>query len=306
MKLTLAVLAVSPFVLSAQVRIVAPDWTNLNAPYIEELVPVRIAVDGSGSAVFLNAPDPLPDNVVTSIEQSRFNEKQFLGKSVELTIVVRRALTEGRERLLMPDWAHPDDINQLRAAQKYSEKEVTRLERKAEHSEDRQIFASLLAYYTLSAAPDPAIARRRRAELISWFVRNEPESDLLGATYAMINTKGDRLSDPAGFAQIGAQWQAAVTAHPDNPYILDHAVRFLAIPDSNSALHIVNDAKRWNARMRWAGRLYALRASGVTSLDLDTGNMKVDPTTADASSRRMLLSSTSTAEVLSSNVDPVC
>jgi hypothetical protein len=115
----------------------------------------------------------------------------------------------------------------------------------------------------------------------------------------MINTKGDRLSDAVGFAQIAAQWRAAVTAHPDNPYILDHAVRFLAIPDSNSALHIVNDAKRWNARMRWAGRLYALRAVGVTSVDLDTGNVNIDPTAADASSRRILLSSNATAEVLS-------
>ena len=219
-KLTLAVLAISPLVLSAQVRIVAPDWTGLNAPYIEDPVPVQIAVDRSGSAVFLNAPDPLPDNVVSSIEQSRFNEKQFLAKNVELTIVVRRALTEGRERLLMPDWAHPDDVNQLRAAQKYSEKEVTRLERKAEHSEDEQTFASLLAYYTLSPAPDSYIAGRRRAELISWFVRNEPESDLLGTTYAMINTKGGRFSDPAAFAKIAAEWQAAVTAHPENPYIL--------------------------------------------------------------------------------------
>jgi hypothetical protein len=115
----------------------------------------------------------------------------------------------------------------------------------------------------------------------------------------MINTKGDRLSDPAGFAQIRAQWQAAVTAHPENPYILDHAVRFLTIPDSNNALRIVNDAKRWNARMRWAGHLYALRAIGATSVDLDTGNMNIDPAAADASSRRILLSSDSTAEVLS-------
>src|SRR5690349_3531670 len=154
MKLTLAVFAISPLVLSPQVRIVAPDWANLNGPYIDDPVPVRIAVDGSGFAMFLNAPDPLPDNVVRSIEQSRFNEKQFLGKNLELTIIVRRALTEGRERLLMPDWDHPDNINQLRAAQKYSEKEITRLERKAKLSEDKQIFASLLAYYTLSPAAD--------------------------------------------------------------------------------------------------------------------------------------------------------
>ena len=90
MKLTLVLLAVSPLVLSAQVRIVAPDWTKLNGPYIEDPVPVQIAVDGSGSAVFLNTSDPLPNNVVNSIEQSRFNEKQYLGKGLELTIVVRR------------------------------------------------------------------------------------------------------------------------------------------------------------------------------------------------------------------------
>ncbi|NUQ29499.1 MAG: hypothetical protein HOQ35_13430 [Acidobacteriaceae bacterium] len=299
MKVTLAVLTMLPLVLSAQVRVVAPDWTNLNAPYIEDPVPAQIAINDSGHAAVVNAPDPLPDNVVASIEQSRFNEKQYLGKVVGLTIVVRRALTEGRERLLMPDWAHPDNINQLRAAQKYSAKEVTRLERKAEYTEDEQIFASLLAYYTLSLAPDPAIASRRRAELISWFVRTEPESDLLGTTYAMINTKGDRLSDPAGFAEIGAQWQAAVTAHPENAYILDHAVRFLAIPDANSALRIINDAKHWNGRLRWAGRIYALRGIGATSVDLDTGSMNLDAAAADASSRRILLSSKSAAEVLS-------
>lgn len=291
--------AILPLVLSAQIRIIPPDWTNLSSPYIEDPVPVQIAVDARGSAVFVNAPDPLPDNVVTSIEQSRFNEKQFLGKAVQLTIVVRRPLTEGRERLLMPDWVHPDDMNQLRAAQKYSGKEVTRLERRAKHSEDRQTFASLLAYYTLSTDPDPVIARRRRTELISWFVRNEPESDLLGATYAMINTKGDKLSDPAGFAEIAAQWQAAVAAHPENAYILDHAVRFLAVPDSNGALRIVSDAKHWNARMRWAGRIYALRAMGATSVDLDSGIINVAAAAVDATSRSILLSSKSTAEVLS-------
>ena len=51
--------------------------------------------------------------------------------------------------------------------------------------------------------------------------------------------------------------------------------------------------------MRWAGRIYALKAIGATSVDPDTGNINVDPTTADARSRQILLSSTSTEEVLS-------
>lgn len=249
--------------------------------------------------MFVTTPDPLPDNVLSSIEQSRFDDKRYLGKAVELTILVRRALADGREQLLMPDWAHPDDTNQLRAAQKYSQKEVTHLERKAEHSEDSQVFASLLAYYTLSQTPDPAIAERRRADLITWFVRNEPESELLGTTYAMIDTTGARLSDPAGFVEISALWHAAVAAHPGNAYILDHAVRFLAISDANSALRITQEATGWNSRLRWAGRIYALHSIGATAVDLDTGDIRIDRAAVDADSRRILLSSKSTAEVLS-------
>lgn len=110
MKSTLAVLLMWPLVLSAEVRIVAPDWSAVNGPYIEDPVPVQIVVNGAGSAVFVTAPDPLPDNVLSSIEQSRFDDKRYLGKVVELTILVRRALTEGREQLLMPDWDHKSPV----------------------------------------------------------------------------------------------------------------------------------------------------------------------------------------------------
>jgi hypothetical protein len=81
MKIALAVLTILPLILSAQVRVVAPDWTNLNAPYIEDPVPVQVAINGSGHAAVVNAPDPLPDNVVTSIERSCFNERQYLGEN---------------------------------------------------------------------------------------------------------------------------------------------------------------------------------------------------------------------------------
>jgi hypothetical protein len=295
----LACLIMTPLVVNAQVHIVAPDWSNFKAPYVEEAVQIQLGIDGFGSAVFANAAAPLPDNVVNAIEQSSFKEKPFVGKSAELTVVVRRPLTDGRERLLMPDWEIVDYLLHLNEARMYLAKEAERLERKAEHTKDREILATLLAYYTWSPLPDVATAKRRRGELIEWFIDNDPDGDLLGSQLALINTKDDRLSDPAMFAEIASRWKAAVAAHPKDSHILDHAVRFLAVPDSNAALYIVNGAAAWGARMRWAGRIYALRAIGATSIDLDTGNIKVDPSAANTNSRHALLIATSTPEVLS-------
>jgi len=149
--------ALLPLLARAEVRIVAPDWSGIRAPFIEEPVLVKVGVNGSGGPMIVESAEPLPDNVVRALEQSRFNDKKFNGKVAGLTIRVRRPLSEPGMRTLTPDWRTPENHSELRAAKDYSEKEVGRLEKKAQREPDKYVLGSLLSYYTLSQQVDPLL-----------------------------------------------------------------------------------------------------------------------------------------------------
>src|SRR3569833_2402215 len=95
--------ALLPLLARAEVRIVAPDWSGIRAPFIEETVLVKVGVNGSGGPMIVESAEPLPDTVVRALEQSRFNDKKFNGKVAGLTIRVRRPLSEPGMRTLAPD-----------------------------------------------------------------------------------------------------------------------------------------------------------------------------------------------------------
>ncbi|MDE2756641.1 MAG: RNA polymerase subunit sigma-24 [Acidobacteriota bacterium] len=107
--------------------------------------------------------------------------------------------------------------------------------------------------------------RAARTRHILWLVRNRPEAEALGSPEGTI----DRHSDPEGYAEGKNAWLDRLEREPANLKVVEHAVRFFTITDSDLAIELLQQGQlldEGNAKWpRELGHRYSLEIIGEDS-----------------------------------------
>ena len=150
-----------------------------------------------------------------------------------------------------PAW--PQDLGRL-AAQGRSLRaaEAATLERRLlDNPQDLGARAQLVGYYHAGRRADP----RRHTEHVLWFIRNAPESEVLGSRPARISP----MFDAGGYLEAKRAWQRLVQEEPDNVTILRHAAGFHARSEAGFAARLLRRAEAVDpSNPEWAQELAEL------------------------------------------------
>jgi tetratricopeptide (TPR) repeat protein len=113
----------------------------------------------------------------------------------------------------------------------------------------------LLGYYA-SPRSDLADAKDARRKHILWIIKNHPETEIAGTTFASIDLDRDR----DGYEAAKQLWLEQTKAHPKDPAVLGNAAAFLLLRDQYDAEDLLKEAQSLDPKNpSWSdglGRLY--------------------------------------------------
>ena len=122
----------------------------------------------------------------------------------------------------------------------------------AENPQSLSARAQLLGYYYLTGSNDP----EKHAEHVLWFIRNMPESEVVGGPLAQILPR----LNPDGYLEAKAEWLRLIEESPDAVVLLQHAADFLRMRDRALSVSLLERAEAVEpANPHWAtelGRLH--------------------------------------------------
>lgn len=277
---------------------VDPDWGTLTSGFIVEQRQVELGVDANGEPSSLSTKTSVPDPIVRSFAQWRFKTGDF---TVPLQVDVRVPLTPDLERAQSTTWEPAGDVLAaiIKADELNPAKAASLISNLANATEPGNARISLLTYHARKGPADPDSARKARRDLILWFVRNDPQNQILSSPYALVNASGEPLADLEGAALIKQEWLKALKQHPNDDAVVQNAANFLRLSDPNAALRVVL-THHWDKQTRWIGSIAAAGALGVTAFAPDTGTpLAASPIDSTASYRKALLDSRDLKVVLS-------
>ena len=111
--------------------------------------------------------------------------------------------------------------------------------------------AQLLGYYYLTGSNDP----EKHAEHVLWFIRNMPESEVLGGPLAQILPR----LNPDGYLEAKAEWLRLSEENPDAVVLLQYAADFLRVYDPALSVGLLERAEAVEpANPHWATELGGL------------------------------------------------
>lgn len=120
-----------------------------------------------------------------------------------------------------------------------------------DNPQDLRARARLVGYYHASRHADP----RRHTEHVLWFIRNAPESEVLGSRPARISP----MFDAEGYLEAKRAWQRLARDEPDNVAILRHAAGFHAPSEAGFAAGLLRLAEAIEpSNPEWARELAEL------------------------------------------------
>ena len=120
-----------------------------------------------------------------------------------------------------------------------------------ENPQDLTARAQLVGYYYAGRRADP----RRHTKHVLWFIRNMPESTVLGSGPARISP----MFDADGYLEAKRTWQRLVQEEPDNVAILRHAAGFHASIETALAAALLRRAEDLQpSNPEWARKLAGL------------------------------------------------
>ena len=132
--------------------------------------------------------------------------------------------------------------------------------------------AALLVYYSRQGSVDAERTREVRARLIEWLVDRYPQDEILGSSFAVINSSGEPLADAQACKRVEELWLAALETYPNDILVLEHAANFLRIADPAKAIEILRRFPIWKPNMSRLGNIYGLCALGASAVGPD-GNV---------------------------------
>jgi len=291
---------------------VEPDWGDLTAGYLVDLVDVELAVLPSGEPFSLAAKQgSVPDPVVRALKQWRFSAYKKNGRPIgfamAVKVPVRHKLDSDMEQSQRPVWHLPAELNDaIKLGYDLDPAKAALMQSNLPNGEAQEnLRTSLLSYYAEKGAGDLQTARKARRDLITWLIHSYPQDGILASPYAMVNAAGEPLADSEGSALVKKEWFAAVSQYPQDDVVTEGAVSFLRIADPASAWRIVTERRDWLKRSNWLGNIAAFGGLGVTALApasgaaVATSSAKLSEDGLAVSFRKALLQSQDLKVVLS-------
>ncbi len=299
------------------IKKIDPNEGRPKTGFIFDLAQVDLTLDENGVPFALAASVGLPDYVVKALAEWRYSPYKKNGQKVpfgvKLSVPVARALSPQVERQLPPRWrpSGKEITDALKAGRELDQSGAASLEASLPDAEALgNPRTSLLVYYANQGAKNPEAARLARARLITWLVEHYPQDDVLGSSFAIVNSSGEPLADAETSAKLTKMWIDASKQSPDDEKVRLHALNFLRVASPQSALGILAKTPKWNPTSVWVGEVYGLAAVRVIALDPANGtaiaasNSPESPAVS-ATARALLLKSTDTKMVLAGLVTAV-
>ena len=263
-----------PPVVTHQVNSQIPP--ELAKSFVLDTVSVQMVVGPDGAPFELNAAAPLPDYVVRSLAEWRFEpgkrDGQAIPYTIGLNVPVRRPITRVMELSLRRRWftASKKMKDSIAAGAALDAAGAEQLEQGLSGA-SLDARNTLLAYFAnAKSSANAAEIRSARLKQIAWLVENAPESEILDSPLALVNTSGEPLADALGYEEVRDLWLQQLARDPANAIVLQHGTNFMRIADAEKCEALLTASKLRNAGM-WLGDVYGLALLGVTALDLNTG-----------------------------------
>ncbi len=257
---------------------VDPNEGQSKAGVIFDAAEVALTLDESGVPFSFESSAGLPEYVVKALEQWRYSPYKRNGRSVpfavKLSVPVARRLTAQVERNLAPQW-RPANVDIMQAIKRGRELDQSSAEALEASLPDAEALGnprtSLLVYYATKGAQHPEKALAARAKILSWLLAHYPEDDVLGSSFALVNSGGDPLADADTSSRLAKLWFDAGRQHSGNEKLAVHALNFLQVTNPQHAIGVLSTLPRWKDTVTWAGYIYGLAALGTTAIAPATG-----------------------------------
>ena len=139
--------------------------------------------------------------------------------------------------------------------------QVASLEEKlAMDPSDVAVRTQLLAYYGGSRSFRDQSAKEAKREHALWFIRNSPESEILGTPPSQI----DHILDSEGYSEAKRAWMSQIDREPENTRLLGHAAAFLKFGDRRTSIEMLEQAQSLDpSSPEWPRELGHLHSLGA-------------------------------------------
>lgn len=245
---------------------------------VTDIVSVELTIDEKGIPVEVRSSRGLDNKVVVALTQFRFNPASDhavpVASAIRLNISVPQELDYFWSVLDRPT---PDDSKAFQKSMSGESKLNLFTARTLEMDLDKTdkgipARASLVAF---AATQDGNEFRQMQGRQIEWFVRNKPDSMMLGLPIAMLFTADIPFQNSASYQSVRAAWLEQLAEHPADPFITAHAAYFFRLSDPAEAERVLlSSITKVGGVPGWLGELYALSALGVTSIDYRNGRAR--------------------------------
>lgn len=163
------------------------------------------------------------------------------------------------------------------ASRNLTPEQVASLEAKlAVNPTDLAVRTQLLAFYGGSRSLRDQSAKEAKREHALWFIRNSPESEILGTPSSQTN----HILDSEGYSEAKNAWMSQIDREPENARLLGHAAAFLTFGDRRTSIEMLERAQsldptnpEWPMKL---GHLSSLGALGPEGGDSGTSEKALE------------------------------
>ena len=126
------------------------------------------------------------------------------------------------------------------AGRNLTPEQVASLEEKlATDPDDLPARTQLLGFYGGVRSIRDQSAKEAKREHVLWFIRNSPESEVLGMPPSQIN----HILEPDGYAEAKEAWMSQIDREPENATLLGHAADFFMFEDRRTSIKLLKQAQ---------------------------------------------------------------
>jgi len=147
------------------------------------------------------------------------------------------------------------------AARNLAPEQVASLEEKlAMDPNDVAARTQLLAYYGAPRSIRDQSAKEAKRKHALWFIRNSPESGILGMPAAQIN----HILDSDGYAEAKEAWMSQIDRKPENATLLGHAADLFMFGDRRTSIKLLERAQSLDpSNPEWPRKLGHILSLGL-------------------------------------------
>ena len=149
----------------------------------------------------------------------------------------------------------------VRAGRNLTPEQAASLEEKlAADPDDVTARTQLLGYYGGARSFRDPSAKEAKREHVLWFIRNSPESEILGTPPSNMN----HILEPDGYAEAKKAWMSQIDREPGNATLLGHAADFFMFGDRRTSIKLLKQAQSLDpSNPEWPRKLGHILSLGI-------------------------------------------